>query len=820
MRTEQDSIESLQQELKASRYKLSVIKMINDELANEIDLDKLLLLVATKAREIIQAETLAIPILDTILDEYTYKAAAGKNSNAILNQTFPTTVGMCGWVISQKKPLVLAKDLPWEMDNKIIWEEGMESALLVPLMARGEIIGGLSALGKEGGGSFTQEDFDLLHLFAQQISIAIDNAKIFYELSEEKDRTETTLDSIGDAVVATDIHGVIIRANPIACDILGWSVLELTGKPLVDVFIIRNSDTGKLLDDPVAKVLQNHEIVGMENNAVLTNRFGVEYQIAESAAPIFDDADELHGVILVFHDVTEERKLLTELRDSEQKHRRLIEHLGDEFFMFIQGPDGRINYISPSVLDCLGYTPEEYINNYSSYLTENEMNQQIQHKFNEALNGVKPEPYEIEISNKQGDICCLRVTETPVMDKNNQVVVIEGLIQNITSQRELEQSNRQSQKMEAIGQLSGGIAHDFNNQLGVVMGYLEMLKDNAAENSSESRWVETASKASQRCIDLTRNLLNFSRKKIMSQSVVNLNNSLLSMQDIIEHSITAAIKLQLDYDSNLWNVMIDDGEFQDVVLNIIINARDAMPMGGQLSILTENVSLTSETNCYVNKLQAGDYVKLSVIDSGTGMSKKTLERIFEPFFTTKPVNQGTGLGMPMVFGFINRIDGAIDVHSSENVGTRVDLYIPQAEPLVDTNRQTEDDTPLPSGSEVILLVEDEDALRELAEENLIDLGYRVLTAENAGLAIEILKREPEIDLLFSDVVMPGGMDGYQLAEMAKQMKPELSVLMATGYASQNNSINNESKVADVILYKPYSRSILAQRVRRVLDNRS
>ena len=817
MRIVLPTISELQQQLAIAREHLDVIKMATEELVTELDFDKLIVSIAERARDIIHAETLVVPIIDSENKSYTYRAAVGKNASHILNQTFPNSVGMCGWVLSNKKSLIFGKDLPWLMDEKTNWEEGMESALLVPLMARGEIVGGISGLGKQGGQSFTQEDHDLLVIFANQISIAIDNARTFRELTEEKERTEITLNSIGDAVIATDMDGNIVRVNTIACGLLGWSVDELINKPLSDVFKIHNSDTQETVDDPVSMVIENGEIVGLANHTVLTDRNGREYQIADSAAPIKLEDGEMLGVILVFRDVTEEYNLLADLRSREQRHRRLIEHLGNEYFMFVQNAEGDFIYVSPSVSDCLGYSPKEFIQNYRSYLTENKLNNVIQEKLTQALNGIRPDPYEVEINNAEGSACWLRISETPIVE-DNQVIAIDGLVQNVTKQRELELSMRQSQKMEAVGQLSGGIAHDFNNQLGVVMGYLERLHETVGDSPDKIRWVEAATKASQRCVELTQSLLSFSRKKKIAQSIVNLNESILSMQSMLDHSITEIINLKLLLDENLKDAMVDDGEFQDVVLNLVINARDAMPEGGALTIVTENMSLKQGRSYYLNSLPSGNYVSISIIDTGEGMSQQTLERIFEPFFTTKPVGEGTGLGMPMVFGFVNRVNGAVDVHTEEGVGTRIDLHIPQATQKRQIKIKPEKDHELPMGNEKILLVEDESALRELAKEYLLNLGYEVLCAENAFNALDILNSSAEIDLLFSDVVMPGGIDGYQLADKARQLRPTIRVLLATGYASQENTKHSgDDEVADVILYKPYSQSILAQRVRRVLD---
>lgn len=809
--------EELQKKLDSTHDHLDLLKMISDELSTELDLEKLLVLVAEKARELIEADTLIIPIIDTERKNYTYKAASGKNSELILGQVFPVSVGMCGWVLSKREPLIFGDNLPWLMDEKTRWEEGMESALLVPLIARGEIVGGLSGLGKQGGGSFTKEDFDLLQIFASQVSTAIDNARIFMELSAEKEHSETTLNSIGDAVVSTDAEGVVTRVNPVACHLLGWNQSEIIGQPLTEYFTIKNSITGEVQNNPVQTVMRTGKMVELGLNTVLINRYGKEYQIADSAAPIRNQDDELVGVILVFHDVSDEYRLVENLRKSEQKHRRLIEHLGNEFFMFVQDLSGQLSFVSPSIIRCLGYSQNEFIRKNSDYITDNEKNLQINSKFNQAIKGEIPDPYEIEVLNKQNQKNCLRVTKTPVFDDDGNVIAVEGLVQNITQLKALEASARQSQKMDAIEQLSGGIAHDFNNQLGVVMGYLEMLAESSEHDVEKTGWIETARKSAERCIDLTKSLMSFSRKKLSSQSIINLNDNILSAQSILQHTLTSAVELKLSLEPNLPNIVADEGEFQDVILNLMINARDALPSGGKVSVSTEAILLTETKQFYVNRIEPGRYVKLTVEDNGIGMSEDVLVRIFEPFYTTKPVGQGTGLGMAMVFGFITRVKGAIDVLSTVGEGTRFEFYMPQVRQSVITRSESTPVVDLPGGTETILLVEDEQALRGLATEYLITLGYQVEVAENAQEALSFLQQDLKIDLLFSDVVMPGGMDGFELAKQAKILRPGIRVLMATGYTSRKNRVANSDEKMDEILYKPYTRSILAQRLRRVLD---
>ncbi|WP_198264696.1 hybrid sensor histidine kinase/response regulator [sulfur-oxidizing endosymbiont of Gigantopelta aegis] len=346
----------------------------------------------------------------------------------------------------------------------------------------------------------------------------------------------------------------------------------------------------------------------------------------------------------------------------------------------------------------------------------------------------------------------------------------------ISKRIQTEESLRRSQKMEAIGQLSGGIAHDFNNQLGVIIGYLDFLDDYTHAQKDAQQWVKTATRATLRCMDLTRQLLAFSRRQVMEKSIVSLNDSFSELETMITRSVTPEVQVQYHLAPDLCLTEIDSGEFHDAILNLIINARDAMLNGGQLLIETKNTFLDADFVALNPEAKTGDYIQLSISDTGTGMDKETLEHIFEPFFSTKSKDKGTGLGMAMVYGFMQRYDGFIKVYSEQDIGTTIDLYFPRStDNKTLANNSLIQDTELPHGNESILIVDDETSLLELANKYLQDLGYTTYLAKNAQQALDILSKNNNIDLLFSDVVMPGGMNGYELAQQATTDNTELKV---------------------------------------------
>ncbi len=380
-----------------------------------------------------------------------------------------------------------------------------------------------------------------------------------------------------------------------------------------------------------------------------------------------------------------------------------------------------------------------------------------------------------------------------------------------------EEALRRTQKLEAIEQLSGGIAHDFNNQLGIVIGYLDFLGSHTEDNEELHKCVESATRATLRCMDLTRQLLASTRRQVKQKKVVSINATLSELETMVTRSVTPEVDVQYSLADDLWLTEIDIDEFQDVILNLVINARDAMPNGGKLTIETSNNTLEADCVARNPEVETGDYVQLMLSDTGTGMDKETLGHVFEPFFSTKPEGKGTGLGLAMVYGFVKRYAGHIEIHSDPGVGTDIRLYLPRSIASASSDIFNSHEIKLPRGSETILIVDDEIDLLQLADLYLSDLGYNTHQAENAAHALEILAEDGRIDLLFTDVVMPGGMNGYDLAKQAVQQGRDLKVLLTSGFNSKAVTYSGHARLSANLLSKPYRKAELAQRIRLVLD---
>ena len=393
----------------------------------------------------------------------------------------------------------------------------------------------------------------------------------------------------------------------------------------------------------------------------------------------------------------------------------------------------------------------------------------------------------------------------------------------IAERRKTEDLLWHTQKLEMVGQLTGGIAHDFNNLLAVVVGAMEIVRrsveqDGELPRAKILRLLQVSETATERATKLTQQLLAFARRSALKVDVVTLDEVLVACEPFLRRALGEHNTLALSFEPDLWSCKVDAGQFEAAILNLVVNARDAMPEGGGLRISTSNVTVSEADARAAPELPAGRYVMVRVTDTGTGMIHEIVDRVFEPFFTTKEIGKGTGLGLSQVYGFIKQSGGHITVETRPGGGTSFRLYLPRCdetgEPAVAPS-----DLPhpgqAPTGHETVLIVEDNAEVRELAVETISDLGYRVLTAADGPAAMRIVESEEPIDLLFSDVVMPGGMNGFELVHEARTVRSGLKALVTSGYVSVQRAGTDRANVP--LLLKPYHRSDLAQRIRTELD---
>ena len=414
--------------------------------------------------------------------------------------------------------------------------------------------------------------------------------------------------------------------------------------------------------------------------------------------------------------------------------------------------------------------------------------------------------------------------ELLVAERTRELTEANRLLQvEMAERRKTEEVLWHTQKLEVIGQLTGGIAHDFNNLLAVVVGSMEMIRqafdrDGELPRAKIMRLLQASETATGRATKLTQQLLAFARRSTLRFEVLALDEVLVACQPFLRRALGEANQLVLSFQPNLWTCRIDAPQFEAAILNLVVNARDAMPDGGQLEISTSNAVIDDDRARGISELTAGDYVVVAVSDTGTGMDPDVLVHAFEPFFTTKDVGKGTGLGLSQVYGFIKQSGGHVEIDTRPGEGTTFRLYLPRCHDV----QQTENaeaagmiQRPPPTGHETVLVVEDNAEVLELAVTTISDLGYRVLTASDGPTALDVVRSEEPIDLLFSDVVMPGGINGFELINQARDIRDGLKAVVTSGYANVHRPGANRPDVP--LLLKPYRRSDLAHCIRMTLD---
>jgi PAS domain S-box-containing protein len=507
--------------------------------------------------------------------------------------------------------------------------------------------------------------------------------------------------------------------------------------------------------------------------------------------------------------------------------RRLVER--EEFFQLISDnvvdmiavvdSDGKRVYNSPSYHRILGYALDELEATSSFEQVHPDDRQIVVDAAAEARRTGIGRRIEYRMRHKDGSWVFLESTASPVMNAKGQVENLVIVNRDISERRRLEEQLRQSQKMDAIGRLSGGVAHDFNNLLGVIIGYAEILQERISETDSMRAPVDQIIKAGTRASSLTKQLLAFSRQQVMEPKVLLLNAVVADTEKMLRRLIGEDIELLTSLDSALGKIRADQGQIEQVIMNLVVNARDAMPEGGRLVIETSNFEIDDKfARRYAYPVLPGSYILLTVSDNGIGMDTATQQRIFEPFFTTKEKGKGTGLGLSLVYGVVKQSGGYIDVVSTRGKGTTFNIYLPRVgQNAVETKTIGPDHPEELRGTETILLAEDEDTLRALTRHLLELYGYRVLEACDGNQALKLSDQTAdEIHLLLTDVVMPG-LSGRALADQLKQKRPDVKIAYMSGYTGQRVGEKEILEPGSVFLQKPFTREGLARKVREALD---
>jgi PAS domain S-box-containing protein len=517
--------------------------------------------------------------------------------------------------------------------------------------------------------------------------------------------------------------------------------------------------------------------------------------------PIADSDAIFVGII---RDLTESKRAEQELREIAGRLKAVIDTAVDGVMMFDAG--GKILTVNPACEKLFGYTAAQMIGTSAEALMPLPAG-------NGHGNGGGAR--EVEGRRRDGSTFPMELSIGEAEEKGEAVRV--AIIHDITERKQTEAQLVQAQKMETVGQLSGGIAHDFNNLLTVVVGNAEVLSDLLKGRADLQALADAIVQAGDRGAELTQRLLAFSRRQTLQPVEVDCNALVAGTEKLLRRMLAETITVRTILEGDLWTAYADPGQLENALLNLAINARDAMLDGGSLTISTGNVALDARYRDMHPEVNPGPYVMVAVTDTGCGMSKDVLEHVFEPFFTTKEVGKGSGLGLSMVYGFVKQSNGHVAIYSEPGLGTTVRLYLPASAAadigptLVPTQAAT------PTGRECVLVAEDDPFVRSYAITCLSSLGYRVIEANDGRDALQKLSEADGVDVLFTDVVMPGGINGWELAEQARELRPGLKVLLTSGYALETLSERGRLPRGAVILNKPYRKAELAKRLREAID---
>ena len=621
------------------------------------------------------------------------------------------------------------------------------------------------------------------------------------------------LEAAANSIVITDPKGAILWTNRAFSDLTGYTPDEAWGKNP------RLLSSGKQDNKFYSNLWQTITTGKVWHGEIINRRKdGTLYTEEMTITPVRSDSGEITHFVAIKQDVSERIRVEQQLRESETFYRQIISSVQEPIIVYDR--DLRYRLWNPAMEEMTGVPLAEAQGKRPADLFPFLGGTSVLSCLERSLAGEtildnEDVSYEFPRSQRSGWVLG---QYAPLRDANGQVIGVITTLQEVTKRKQAEQQFLQAQKMEAVGRLAGGVAHDFNNALGVITGYSELLQLALPEGETLRKQAEEIQKAGRRAASLTRQLLAFSRKQTIQPVVLDLNSIVTDIEKMLRRLIGEDIDLVIVGDPELKRVKADRGQIEQVLMNLAVNARDAMPQGGKLLIETSNAELDESYVRQHSYAKAGRYVKLATSDNGCGMSAETRSHIFEPFFTTKELGKGTGLGLSTVYGIVKQSEGYIWVSSEVGKGTTFEIYLPQVEAAADPIGHKLNG-PLRGGTETILLAEDEESLRTLTRALLESSGYRVVEAQNAKSAIEVAQRhQGPIHLLLTDVIMPG-MSGRELANNLMQSHPKLKILFMSGYThdliSQHRTLNS----GPALLEKPFDAETLLTKVRAVLDEK-
>ena len=631
------------------------------------------------------------------------------------------------------------------------------------------------------------------------------------ELIRHRAHIQTIFDNLRDAVIVMDRKFNILYSNKAVRDLLEITEGVITSDQIDELYDVYLPTGEKVPREgyPSSLAMRGH-FLGTCELKLLNKQTGKVLFTDVSTAPIRNNDWKMTEIILTYRDITQPK----ETQDTLVRLAAIVESSEDA----IIGKDmqGKILTWNAGAEKIFGYTAKEMIGQPITRLLPDDRQYEEDAILQRLRRGEIVDHIETIRKKKNGQFLHMSLMISPIRDASGTVIGASKIARNITERKNLERQLYESQKLEAIGQLSGGIAHDFNNLLGVVIGNLDLLERHITEDPVAIKRIQTARSASLRGADLTRRLLSFSKNQELSPQTTDLNVVIQNVLELAAHGIGPEIKITTQLDESMPLLFVDTPGLENAILNVIVNARDAMPGGGTLTITTETRLIEPIADKkFIDGPQRGTYACISISDTGSGMAPETVEKAFEPFFTTKIDGKGTGLGLAVVYGFFKQSGGTARIYSELGYGTTVSFYLPlTAIPQQSAEVIAEPELPPITGG-IVLVVDDEGELLEIAHATLSEIGYTVLTASSAAQALTLFSERQDIDILLTDIVMPGGMNGVELARSALELQPKLRVMYCSGFPADALPQRISPLAKEPLLRKPYQRHELLAAMHRL-----